>query len=84
MLVVAFAVILLGMMALGIAGLVWVVRGTVRQTQAGINLNRIVCPRCGAPQPAIRKPKNMRQAMWGGNTCPQCGLEMDKWGRAIA
>jgi hypothetical protein len=31
----------------------------------------------------IRKPKNRRQALWGGWTCEACGLEYDKWGRTV-
>ena len=77
-------IVFLAILVVGCALSVWVVLGTLRKTRAGINVNRIVCPRCGAPQPAIRKPKSVRQAMWGGSTCPQCGLEMDKWGRAVA
>jgi hypothetical protein len=41
------------------------------------------CPSCGAPQPVIRKPANLRQALWGGWTCARCGSEMDRWGRRI-
>jgi hypothetical protein len=26
----------------------------------------------------------MRQALWGGSTCPSCGTEIDKWGRIAA
>ena len=79
-----FVVLVLAVFLLGTVGLIWILVGTVRKSRAGINLNRITCPRCGVPQPAIRKPKNLRQFLWGGNTCPQCGLEMDKWGRAVA
>ncbi len=78
------ALILIGMFGLGIWGLIWVARGTLNRTHAGINLGGVGCPRCGAAQPKVRKPANMRQFLWGGNTCPQCGLEMDKWGRPLA
>lgn len=49
----------------------------------GINVKIINCPDCDEPQPRVRKPKNMREAMWGGNTCAKCGCEMDKWGKKI-
>lgn len=41
------------------------------------------CPECGAPQPVIRRPANLRQALWGGWTCPQCGTEMNRWGHSM-
>jgi len=28
-------------------------------------------------------PKTLEQALWGGNTCANCGCVMDKWGRAV-
>jgi uncharacterized protein YggT (Ycf19 family) len=49
----------------------------------GVNPKRITCPHCNKPLPFIRKPKNMRQAFWGGSTCPYCGTEVDKWGREV-
>ena len=48
-----------------------------------VNLRVVNCPECSTPQPRARKPENMREAMWGGNTCPECGCEMDKWGKKI-
>lgn len=42
------------------------------------------CPRCGGRLPAIRKPSSMRETLWGGATCPQCGCKIDKYGREIA
>ena len=44
----------------------------------GINLERENCPDCGEPMPRIRRPRSIKQALWGGGTCPQCGCEMDK------
>lgn len=46
----------------------------------GINLSKVVCPKCAEPMPRIRKPKNERQRLVGGWTCPKCGCEMDKYG----
>lgn len=64
-------------------GLVFLVQGTQKKNSMGINLAKTVCAECGAPTPAIRKPANLRQALWGGWTCAQCGTENDKWGRKI-
>ena len=64
-------------------GLVLVIAGIFMKTRWGINLTKIDCPRCHAAQPMLRKPTSMRQALWGGHTCAQCGCEMDKWGREI-
>lgn len=49
----------------------------------GINFKTMRCPDCDFKQPFIRKPKNKRQAMWGGNTCKACGCEMDKYGNKV-
>jgi hypothetical protein len=32
----------------------------------------------------LRKPSNLRQALWGGWTCPHCRGEFDRWGRRTA
>ncbi|MFH1465026.1 MAG: hypothetical protein ABIO70_11635 [Pseudomonadota bacterium] len=54
-----------------------------RKGRWGINVKRTDCPRCGWKLPAVRKPTSLRQALWGGWTCQQCGAELDKWGQAI-
>jgi hypothetical protein len=60
------------------------VLGTARRSRMGINLSADnACPRCGAPVPMVRTPKNLRQALWGGWTCAACGCEMDKWARPL-
>jgi predicted RNA-binding Zn-ribbon protein involved in translation (DUF1610 family) len=46
----------------------------------GINLAKVFCPKCAEPMPRIRRPKNERQRLSGGWTCPKCGCEMDKYG----
>ena len=53
------------------------------RSKLGVNLKEVKCPECGTVQPKVRRPKNLRQAMWGGWTCPTCGCEMDKWGNKI-
>ncbi|MEM1347772.1 MAG: hypothetical protein AAGI01_04385 [Myxococcota bacterium] len=37
-----------------------------------------VCAACGHPLPKFRNPANLRQAMWGGWTCPVCHAELDR------
>ena len=41
------------------------------------------CPRCRADIPAIRAPTSLRQMLWGGWTCPSCGLELDRKGNPV-
>jgi predicted RNA-binding Zn-ribbon protein involved in translation (DUF1610 family) len=70
-------------LALAVGGFL-VVRDTVRQRgKWGINAKQVYCPECGEPAPAIRTPKNRRQALWGGHTCDRCGIEYDKWGDPV-
>ena len=47
------------------------------------NLAAVDCPKCGQRMPTLRLPTNLHQMMWGGWTCPNCGCEMDKWGKAL-
>jgi predicted RNA-binding Zn-ribbon protein involved in translation (DUF1610 family) len=49
----------------------------------GINLDKVDCPECGDTVPVIRKPENIRRALWGGWTCKKCGTEMNKYGHKI-
>ncbi len=70
---------LCGLALLG--GLGALVLGTIFKTRFGINLGRAKCAECGAPSPQIaRIPKTPYQVLWGGWTCEECGLELDKWG----
>ena len=65
-----------------ILAVVLLVRGTKQKTDFGLNLSLPTgCPKCGAPLPTIRAPKNARQLLRGGWTCVSCGVEFDKWGR---
>jgi hypothetical protein len=70
-------VMIFGLLAVGA---VLVAYGTLAQNRWGINLGAVLCPRCDTPLPKARKPQSLRQAMWGGGTCPACGVEVDKWG----
>ena len=35
------------------------------------------CPNCGTKLPIFRKPKNSKQALYGGGICPNCGVELN-------
>jgi predicted RNA-binding Zn-ribbon protein involved in translation (DUF1610 family) len=60
-------------------------KGMGEGTKMGINsATNLKCPNCGSPVPTIRRPKNFRQAMWGGFTCSGCGREFDKWLKPIS
>lgn len=76
-----FGALFFGALAMG---MVLVIRDTIRKRgNWGINLAPGPCLQCGTPMPIIRKPAHWRQAMWGGWTCSECGLELDKWGRPV-
>jgi hypothetical protein len=65
-------------------GLILVIADTIRGSgRFGVNLKIPDCPTCGKKLPAVRTPKSIKQAMWGGTTCPSCGTEVDKWGKII-
>jgi len=79
--VIAFSIMLFSVLGVGA---VLVIRDMIRQRgNWGINLKPGPCRQCGTPSPIIRKPANWRQAMWGGWTCAECGLELDKWGQPV-
>ena len=42
------------------------------------------CPECNADVPAFRTPTSLRQAMWGGWTCENCGTELDRHGMELS
>jgi hypothetical protein len=80
-LVIGASVVVFGLLA---TGAVLVVRDTIRQRgNWGINFTAPSCRHCQSPMPPVRIPANARQAMWGGWTCKECGLEVDKWGEPI-
>ncbi len=41
------------------------------------------CEVCGQPLPVVRRPTSLRQALYGGWTCPNCGAELDRRDRPI-
>ena len=49
-----------------------------------IALNQQYCPVCGQALPQIRVPHTLRQALWGGWICANCGTKLDRLGRVLA
>lgn len=81
-----FSQLIIGAIAGGVATLVMFYIGKRKNmkigegSKMGLNLSSdLKCPNCHAPLPTVRAPKNFRQMMWGGWTCPQCKAEFDKW-----
>jgi hypothetical protein len=64
-------------------GIVGGVGGGLAVLLVGLLMPARKCPECGEPFPRFRKPANRRQALWGGNTCANCGCEVDRRGRKI-
>ena len=53
-----------------------------RQAQfRGLGLFGASCPQCAAPLPTVRKATSIREALWGGWTCENCGCKVDRRGR---
>ena len=42
------------------------------------------CPGCGKQLPTFRKPTSLRQLLFGGWTCQECGAEVNARGKARA
>lgn len=72
--------IILGLLAFGGAVVIY---STLARNRWGINSADFFCPRCNTFLPKQRKAQSFRQAMWGGCMCPNCGTEVDKWGREL-
>lgn len=49
----------------------------------GLNFKKTACTKCGAALPRFRRPANLRQILWGGWSCHECGSEYDKWMKPI-
>lgn len=64
-------------------GVLLVLYGTLAKNRWGINLDPVSCPRCKTALPRLYEPRSLRQAAWGGWTCPNCGAGVDKWGREV-
>jgi len=54
---------------------------TLAKSPFGLNLSQVVCPTCRTIQPRQRKFADEYERFWGGWTCANCGIKMDKWGR---
>jgi len=54
-----------------------------KNRKMGLNFDQTSCPECSRQLPRIRRPENLRQMLWGGWTCPDCGKEFDKWMKEI-
>lgn len=54
-----------------------------RRHLIGFHFGTINCPKCTEPVPKTRKPRSVRQELYGGWTCQACGAEMDKNGTDI-
>ena len=50
---------------------------------SGSSLSSPKCPTCGTLQPPIRRPTSLRQLLFGGWSCSECGTEIDRRGCAI-
>ena len=78
---------LIALLTLGLiicwAALAFIKNGSKQKNKWGINNESVNCPNCGHDFPKIRKPQNIRQALWGGYTCEKCNTETDKWGKQI-
>ena len=48
-----------------------------RTGRMGINTKTVHCPECGLKAPMVRKPRNLKQALWGGWTCAECGCDFE-------
>ena len=66
-----------------VAAFVFIRAQAKAQGRWGISALRTSCPRCGTRLPMIRKPATREEALWGGWTCPQCGCQVDKYGREL-
>lgn len=84
---IIIVLIIVSILIFGPLAVLWVlmIRDTIRKRgKWGINMRPVDCTQCGTPMPMMfRVPTNWRQAMWGGWTCPECGLDLDKWGRPV-
>jgi len=55
-------------------GFVLVIYGTLAKNKWGINAESDSCPRCNTALSHARRPRSLRQSMWGSWTCPNCGV----------
>jgi len=68
----------------GILVLASLIYGTIVRNKWGVNVMPVTCPGCKTPQNFFRRPTSLKQALWGGHTCPKCHRELDKYGREVS
>jgi len=68
---------LMGALLLALAYATWT------RSRFGLNPSPVNCPRCGTQQEKWQRPASVRQALFGGHRCAQCGCQMDQWGAEI-
>ncbi len=72
-------------MSIAVIYVYFIRKANAAKSKWGINIKAIIpgknikCPECGNELPKMRKPANLKQALWGGFTCKTCGNEYDKW-----
>ncbi len=75
-----FVILIAALIIVGVRVLKWLFSS---KSKWGVNTARVECFKCGATAPIVRKPANLKQFLWGGWTCTNCGSEMDKWGKEV-
>ena len=58
-------------------------KGKAQRPWWTIDLAGPACPDCGRRPPVLRVPDSLRQALWGGWTCEECGCVMDRVGKPL-
>lgn len=75
-------IILVGILLLVLVGYL-LLKLWPKSGKIGINTKTVTCPRCGLKAPIVRRPTNIKQALWGGWTCAQCKCEFDKYSNKV-
>jgi hypothetical protein len=66
-----------------IGGVLGSIGGGITVLLIGVLSPRKLCPVCKSPLPKVGMPTSLRQALWGGWTCPNCGCQVDWRGREV-
>jgi hypothetical protein len=64
--------IVIAILALTLAGFLVVALGPARR-----------CPKCQHPLPRFRRPRSLRELLWGGWHCPVCSTEVSRTGQFL-
>lgn len=63
--------------------IIWTIFGLWQKMDTGGGIPQ-QCTECGKKLPTlVRMPKNRREMLWGGVTCPGCGMQYDKRGKKL-